>query len=242
MTRVLVVDDEQSIRITLEANLELAGFAVTTADSAENALSLLREQKFDLVLTDVRMPGMNGVELFRAVRALDPRIPVILMTAFAVESLIVEAINEGAFTVVSKPFDVGAITTILLRAVQNPVVLVVDGVGEDGAQIANALDRIGLRARVVVDEAQAVSAIADAATDVCVIDLGVAADGEPPLIDRLRRVDPALAFIALAADEVPELVRKVSASGAVGWLRKPVEPSALASSISSVRGAPARKK
>src|SRR5271166_5091781 len=97
--RILLVDDEQSLLMTLAANLELDGLDVTTAESGQRALELFESEPFDLVLSDIRMPGMNGVDLFRRIRAQRPECPVVLMTAFALEGLVQEAIAEGVFTV-----------------------------------------------------------------------------------------------------------------------------------------------
>src|SRR5262245_3608826 len=97
--RILIVDDEGSLLLTLLANLELEGFDVVGAHDAGAALQLLHEQSFDLVLTDIRMPGMSGLELYRAIRSLRPDMPVIMMTAFAAETLIEQAIQEGVFAV-----------------------------------------------------------------------------------------------------------------------------------------------
>src|SRR5687768_8603866 len=97
--RVLLVDDEGSILLTLAANLELEGFEVECANSGAQALDLIERQHFDLVLSDVRMPGMNGVDLFRRIRSKNTDIPVLLMTGFAIETLLEDAINEGVFAV-----------------------------------------------------------------------------------------------------------------------------------------------
>src|SRR5690349_8933993 len=121
--KILVVDDEQSMRMTVAANLELEGFEVMDAENAEKALALIKAQKFDLVLSDVRMPGMNGVELFRLVHQLQPELPVILMTAFALEGLVQEAMREGAFTLLPKPFEIEHLVAALSSAVRGPMVL-----------------------------------------------------------------------------------------------------------------------
>src|SRR4051812_27308376 len=103
--RILLVDDEPSLRMTLGANLEFEDFLVTEAESGERALELFEQSPFDLVLTDIRMPGISGVELFRWIKRLRAETPVVLMTAFAQESLVSAAVAEGAFTVLSKPFE-----------------------------------------------------------------------------------------------------------------------------------------
>lgn len=240
MSRVLIVDDEPSMRVTLEANLELAGLDVVSADDAEQAIGMVARQEFDLVLTDIRMPGMSGVDLFREIRKLRPHLPVVLMTAFAFESMIAEAVNEGVFTVLSKPFDVDVATAILARAARHPAVMVVDG---EGKVVAEALERVGVRARAVKDEAGALAALRDDDTDVCVIDAETAGRGDPPLVDKLRVADRDLAFVAVAGDDVPELIRRVQAGGAqVRWVRRPVSATSLTTAIAETRGSSQRKR
>src|SRR5512140_1747134 len=104
--RVLIVDDESSLLMTLAANLELEGFDVVEASTPQRALELVRSQHFDLVLSDIRMPGMSGVDLFHAIRATHPQMPVILMTAFALEAMVRDAIEHGVYTVLAKPFEI----------------------------------------------------------------------------------------------------------------------------------------
>ena len=145
--RVLLVDDEPSMLLTLAANLELEGLEVETATSGAQALLLVRDKAFDLVLSDVRMPKMNGVELFREIHKLHPKLPFILMTAFAMESLIEQAIREGAFTVLPKPFDIDQVLKTLLHAAARPTALIVDGQRQEAIAAVEALGAIGLKAR-----------------------------------------------------------------------------------------------
>ena len=115
-TRILLVDDEDSLRITLAANLELEGYEVSEAASGEEALELAEQKPFDIVLSDIRMPGMNGVELFRALKVKMPSVPCVLMSAFSLEELVSSALAEGVFTLLPKPFDIQAALTILTKA------------------------------------------------------------------------------------------------------------------------------
>ena len=250
--RLLLVDDEVPVLMTLAASLELEGLEVVTAGNGGNALSLLQQQDFDLVLSDVRMPGMNGVELFRAIRKVRADLPVVLMTAFALESLLAEALSEGAFTVLSKPFDIEEILQTLVIAARRPTALIIDGPGDgagdgngppqDAVAVLAALREMGLSARAGFDEHSSLRAVNDDTVDVCVIDLTMAASGQPPLLDRLKELDPQISFIALANRDVPEMVRKVYASTPMGWVRKPVSPPLLAQSIASARRRPPRPK
>ncbi len=224
--RILIVDDEPSLLLTLAANLELEGLEVETAASGAIALELIKKQSFDLVLSDVRMPNMNGVELFREIHKLYPKLPVILMTAFAMESLIEQAIREGAFTVLPKPFDVDQLLGTLLHAARRPTVLVIDGQQRDAAAAVPVLQAMGLNACAAFDEESALKTLRNENVDICVIDIVMAYSGAPP----------GLSFIALAGVEVPELMKKATSDGSVTWIRRPVDGAALAQGISVARG------
>lgn len=234
--RVLVVDDESNLLLTLTANLELEGFDVVGADSAAAALDLVRAQHFDLVLTDIRMPGMSGVELFLRVKEIRPDMPVVLMTAFALEGMVEEAIRSGAFAVLSKPFDVEHVIATLTRASGKPMVLVVDDTAEHATTTAAALNACGLRAEAVFDGERALAVLKDRTVDVCVVDLVMPGMDGPAVIDRIKELDPAIAIIAVSGHSVPELMRRVAARGVKACLQKPFDPLALVSTIARERG------
>lgn len=101
---ILVVDDDLHIREVLEARLSSAGFRVFTAAGARKALGVLSDKQVDLMISDVRMPGMGGMELLREVRALRPELPVILLTAYGTIPDAVHAIKAGAVDYLTKPF------------------------------------------------------------------------------------------------------------------------------------------
>ncbi len=218
--RVLIVDDEGSILLTLAANLELEGFDVTQAPSGARALEALQIESFDLLLTDIRMPGMSGVELFRRARALRPEMPVVLMTAYAVEGLVDEALGEGAFAVLPKPFAMDHVVATLLSAARRPVVLIVDE--EQAEATAAALRDSGVGARAAADEESAVAAVQDGDVDVCVLPLVMKRSDAPATMERLLASEPALTFVIIAATVLPDLVRRVAALGAFACLRGPL--------------------
>lgn len=118
MARVLVVDDERKMRRVLQILLEQMGLESVSADSGEEALDRFRGEKFDLVLTDLKMPGLNGVDLVSRLRALDADVPVILLTAHGTVATAVEAMKQGAFDYVLKPFDVQAIEALIRNALE----------------------------------------------------------------------------------------------------------------------------
>ncbi len=113
---VLVVDDEPAMREMLVSLLEEAGIGGRTAGSAKEALEATQEQEFDAVLSDIRMPERDGVALMAELREVRPETPVILMTAFGSIDSAVEAMREGAFDYITKPFKRGAVLASLERA------------------------------------------------------------------------------------------------------------------------------
>jgi DNA-binding NtrC family response regulator len=235
--RILIVDDEDSLLMTLVANLELEGFEVVGAENALRALELLRRETFDLILTDIRMPGMNGVELFRNIRSQNPAMPVILMTGFAVESLVDEAILEGAFAVLPKPFDIEHAIAVLSRAVSRPVVLLVNR--RDGVEPAAAtLRAMGIACSECENEAETLSAVRDRKADIIVADLEMLGDKTPELVRQVLSVDPSVAVITIAVHLVPELFQRVAALGASACLLQPLAPAELVRIIARARARP----
>ena len=96
MQRVLVIDDDASLRYTLEAVLSDAGFEVETADSGEKGIAAFETRGADVVLTDLAMPEVDGMQVLERLRALDPSVPVLMVTAHGSERLAVAAMKAGA--------------------------------------------------------------------------------------------------------------------------------------------------
>ncbi|MCX5761044.1 MAG: sigma-54 dependent transcriptional regulator, partial [Gemmatimonadetes bacterium] len=116
---VLVIDDEMGILETLEILLRTEGFAPQIAQGGRAGLEAIESGNHDIVLTDVRMPQVTGVEILAAARRNDPDVPVILMTAQATLQSAVQAVNEGAFYYIQKPFRNDELVAILRRAVEH---------------------------------------------------------------------------------------------------------------------------
>ena len=95
--KILVVDDEQSMTQFLGIVLRKEGYQVTTVNSGREALDKIRMEPFDVVLSDIKMPGMDGIQVLQAIKKHDPNIPVVLMTAFASQQSAIDAVNLGAF-------------------------------------------------------------------------------------------------------------------------------------------------
>ena len=118
--RVLVVDDEASIRDLLSKTLALAEYEVDTASDASTALGRVRASEYDLLIADLRMPGMDGLTLIRQVKRYRAELPVIIITGFSSESSAIEAVNLGVAGYLRKPFRVPEVLAAAAKALGAP--------------------------------------------------------------------------------------------------------------------------
>lgn len=105
METILIVDDEKNYPLILAAVLQEEGYETLTANSGQETLKIIRNSDVDLVLTDMKMPGMDGIELLEKIKSKDPDLPVIMMTAYGTVEKAVEAMQKGAYNYILKPFD-----------------------------------------------------------------------------------------------------------------------------------------
>ncbi|HEU4405955.1 MAG TPA: response regulator [Polyangiaceae bacterium] len=225
------MDDEEGVRASLAANLELEGYEAVEASDGVEAVAAFRRRPFDLVITDVRMPKMNGVEAFREMKRVRPEVPVVMMTAFATEGLLEDALVEGAFAVVYKPFPMRQIFRLVAEGVRRPAVLVA---GAGAAELAAALSARGLRARAAGDLAGAAEAAGDD-VDVCVLDLDAGAGALAAQAALGRRGRP-VSLIAVASEAPPESIHRFMSGGGYACLRRPHPLGELVRAVARARG------
>ncbi|MEA4856219.1 sigma-54 dependent transcriptional regulator [Solidesulfovibrio sp.] len=141
MAQILIVDDDHQLRMSFERLLAAEGYDVRAASSGEAGIDAVREAMPDVVVMDVRMPGISGLEAYAAMREIEPRLPVIIMTAYGTTDMAIEATKMGAYDYILKPFDIPETLRLIDKAV--------------------AAAR-SMRARVAVGEEDAATAAADA--------------------------------------------------------------------------------
>ncbi len=119
METILIVDDEKNYLVVLEALLGGEGYEIVTARDAKMAISIIREADLDLVVTDMKMPGMSGMELLESCKRIKPEIPVIMMTAFGTIEMAVEAMKKHAYDYIQKPFENEQLKLTVKKALEN---------------------------------------------------------------------------------------------------------------------------
>jgi nitrogen regulation protein NR(I) len=119
VNRILIIDDDDQLRNSFFRLLTDEHYRVETAASGEQGLEMIRKEIPDLVILDIRLPGMNGMEVFRTIHQTEPKLPVIIMTAFGTTATAIEATKNGAFDYILKPFDIPDMLEIIRKALES---------------------------------------------------------------------------------------------------------------------------
>lgn len=119
METILIVDDEKNYLVVLEALLEQEGYETASTNNAKDAIQIVREADIDLVITDMKMPGITGMELLEGVKKIKPELPVIIMTAFGTIEMAVEAMKKDAYDYITKPFQNDQLMLTVRKALDN---------------------------------------------------------------------------------------------------------------------------
>jgi DNA-binding NtrC family response regulator len=237
MARILVADDDESVRIGLAANLELEGYQVIEAADGGEALKLIEQAEFDLVISDVVMPVANGVEVLRGLKRLRPEIPLILISAFVSEALVSTAVSEGLYTMLYKPVGMDDVLKVVERALARKWLLLVDDARPAASALAASLRSVGMNVETVFDAEAAIAFAEQNAIDVCVLDLLAAPSDGLAALEGLRAVDRNLDVVAIAGSSDPEILRRIAKLGVSTCLRRPFQVKDLLGSIVKMRGA-----
>ena len=200
---ILVVDDDEANRVTLERILQREGYRVVHAASGRDAMERLREHRVDLVLTDLKMPGMSGIDLLRAARKVDPDVEVVVMTAFGTVETAVEAMKEGAYDFVSKPVKRMELANTVAKALEKRLLQAENRRLRDQLAAVGEGEMIGRSdaMRALLDEVEQV-----APSDATVLLTGESGTGKSRLARLLHRMSRRrdARFVALNCGSIPE--------------------------------------
>ncbi len=220
-TNVLVVDDLRSIRLTLGGILEDEGYNVVLAENGYQAIEAAKKTPFDLVFMDIKMPGINGVQTFREIKKINPEAVVIMMTAYSVEDLIREALEEGAYAVVYKPFDIEKIVSIIESALQKTLILVVDDSFTDRETLKTILEEKGYSVVTASSGGEALARVRDKRFDIIFLDVKLPDIDGVDFFEQVKAIDPDVAVIMMTGYSETELMQRVISQGAYTCIYKP---------------------
>jgi two-component system response regulator HydG len=240
MKRILVADDDQGMARTLCDILRRRGWQPTEVHSGEAAVEAAAASRYSAVLMDVRMPGMNGVEAFREIHAVQPRTPVILMTAYAAPDLLAEAERAGVLRILPKPIPWATLSELLQQIGERPgSVLVVDDDPAFLSTLEAVLAGTGRRVWRATTLEDAVAQLAEHPPRVVVLDLAL--DGLEPResVLAIREASPSAVVILCSghARLMDETLSSLPPGSVYAALLKPFPPGRLLDLLEAVNGA-----
>jgi two-component system response regulator HydG len=223
-TNVLVVDDLRSIRLTLGGILEDKGHNVVTVEDGYQAIEAVKREHFDVIFMDIKMPGINGVQTFREVKKIDPGAAVIMMTAYSVEDLVKEALEEEAYAIVYKPFDIDKIITIIEDLLhEKTLILVMDDQFGDRETLKTILEDKGYRVATARDGAEAIQMIQERHYDIIFLDVRLPGMDGVTAFEQVKEIDPRAAVIMMTGYSEEDLVKRAIRGGAYTCIYKPFD-------------------
>jgi DNA-binding NtrC family response regulator len=245
--RLLMVDDEREFLQAVEPGLVRRGFEVTLAENGAKALDLLASRSFDVVVLDVKMPGLDGVDVFREIKRRSPELPVVMLTGHGNIQQAFETSREGVQEYLTKPCDVETLAQVLQEAVERTAaqeraavaageevqLLLVDDDLEFVRSITPSLERRGMVVSAVHDGQQALERIQDRSFEVAVVDVVMPGMDGLTLLDRLHEEDPLLEVVILTGNPRVGDVRRSLMGGAFDYLMKPCKVEELARAVRS---------
>jgi len=235
--KVLVVDDNKEFCRNVKDILELKDYAVATAYDGLKALELVKGNCFDIVLMDVKMPVMDGVETFKKIKEIAPKTLVIMVTAYAVEDLIREALREGAFGSLRKPLDFDRLFELMEQGISDgALILVVDDDQSLCSNMENILTDKGYRVTVAYDGDTAIKKAWENNFDIVLIDMKLPPVNGLETYLAIRDIRPNTVVIIITGypKDMGELIEQALQRSAYTCLEKPIDMEELISLLEKI--------
>jgi len=229
---ILIVDDNVSLTKTMAFALKRNGYAVTTAQDGHEAIARVKEQPFAMVFMDIKMPLLNGVETYKEIKAIRPDAAVMMMTAYAVEDLVAEALEEGAYGIIYKPLDIEKAVTIIEEAIhanKGALILVIDDDAGTCATLKSILTKKGHSVCAVHTGEEAITVTKRQAKDILFIDMKLPTINGVETYLAIKERNPEAVAIMMTGyrEETADLVRQAIENDAYTCLYKPLDMEEL---------------
>ena len=226
MTKVLVVDDDKEFCTSMTDILEAKGYDVESENSGQAAIAKVKEKSFDVILMDIKMPAMNGVEAFKKIKEISPRTAVIMVTAYSLEDLIKEALREGVFGVLRKPLDIDKlIEQIELAKERGMLILVTDDDLNTIETFKDVLEAKGYKVSTATTGEEAIERSRERPSDILFMDMKLPALNGLEAYLAIKEINPRVIAIIITGyyEGMKDLVDKALEKGAYTFLKKPLD-------------------
>jgi len=233
-TNIMVVDDLRSMRLTLGSILEDEGHNVVTVENGYQAIEAAKKTHFDTIFMDIKMPGINGVQTFREIKKIDPEAVVIMMTAYSVEDLVKEALEEGAYTIIYKPFDIDRIVAIIGEILERTLILVVDDQLSERETLQAILEEKGYRVATAKDGAEAIETVKSRHYDIILLDVRMPGMDGLETFEQVKKIDPEATVIMMTAYTQEDLLKRAVSEGVYTCIHKPFDMDKLMGLVENI--------
>ena len=222
---VLIVDDDENFSNTLSKVLTKKGYASATAESGSKALDLIKERAFDVVLMDIKMPVMNGVETHKKIKTIRLGTVVIMMSAFSVDDLIRDAIKQGVYAVLRKPLDIDKVVNMIEKAQNGLLLTVVDSDLEICKTMKSVLEKKGYSVTTCTTGEEAISLVKERPQNILFIDMKLPVLNGLETYLEIKKINPKADVVMMTAyrEETKELVKQAIKDSAYACLYKPFD-------------------
>jgi len=222
---ILVVDDDPDICLNLRDILTDLGYRVDYALDGPSALELVRQRPYDVALLDLKMPGMDGLTLYREIKKQRAGTVSLLVTAYAGPAITEEALSAGAWKVVAKPVDFAKLLLLVDEAIDQPLVLVVDDDRDLCDNLWDVLREHGFRVSIAHDFRQAAEQLRESTFKVVLIDMRIPDGDGSAVFEFVRETNPRARTILITGyrSEMDQLIGRMVAEGAHGVCYKPFD-------------------
>ena len=227
-TRILIVDDNIGLSRTTALILEHKGYAVVTAGNGLEAIAMVEESPFDMIFMDIKMPLMDGVEAHRRIKQIRPKAVVMMMTAYSVEDLIQQALEDGAYGVLTKPLDIEkmiAVIDLAQETRQGALIMVVDDDQATCTTLMTILTRKSYRVGIALNGEEAITKAGVTDHDIIFIDMKLPTINGLETYLAIRKINPQVVAIMMTGyrQEMADLVDEALRNQAYACLYKPIK-------------------
>jgi len=236
-TRVLVVDDDISFAESLTDILTEKGYIAVAVNSGEEALEKIKERPFDVVLMDVKMPVMDGMQTFKEIKKLDRSTTVIMMTAYSMDDLVHDALKEGAYGVLRKPLDIEqVIRRIEISKAGGSLTMIVDDDPNIRTSLKDILEEKGYVVTMAKDGKEAIDIAKERPEDIAIIDMQLPFLNGLETFSELKKINPEIHAIIITAykEEMKDLVEQALSGGAYACIYKPFDPQKIVEMVEEI--------
>jgi len=233
--RILIVDDDRRMVKTLVDILKYKGFDVQGEISSRHALDLIKQDPYDCVLTDIKMPELNGLEFFREIKKLRPQISVVFMTAYATDELVRQAMDEGAIATLSKPLDINLLLCFFSALGEVPSIVIVD----DDPRFCETLGAV-LRIRnfsvIEVSDPALLEGVLEPEGQIVLLDMKLREESGLDVLKKIRQWHPFIPVVLITGyrNDMAAAIESALQINAYTCLYKPLQIEELLQVLSTV--------